>query len=235
MKRLQVVTESTHKAKEFANAVGARALSDFSQEIPGACWPRWVRGRSLPADRQPGSSYPYNTIISNVPGPQVPLYFVGARMVTHLGTGPLGDGMGTWPLLLELQRRADDQRDRRSGHAPGSRPLRGLHRGVIRRAWRRPPMSKPRQRASTRSSSTADALAPATKGARRDHRSRQGGAAGETRVAATPGDGDPAAGARVRRGRGAGGRGGVELPRRGVRRGRRDHRRRRWRPTSCSA
>ena len=37
---------------------------------------------------------PWNTIISNVPGPQVPLYFVGARMVTHLGTGPLGDGMG---------------------------------------------------------------------------------------------------------------------------------------------
>jgi hypothetical protein len=45
-------------------------------------------------------SSPYNTIFSNIPGPQVPLYFVGARMVTHLGTGPLGDGMGIGHCVL---------------------------------------------------------------------------------------------------------------------------------------
>jgi diacylglycerol O-acyltransferase / wax synthase len=93
LKRLEVVTASTHKAKEFANAVGARALSDFSQEIPGAL--ATLGARAVTALQIANRvSYPYNTIISNVPGPQVPLYFVGARMVTHLGTGPLGDGMG---------------------------------------------------------------------------------------------------------------------------------------------
>ena len=87
LKRLEVVTESTHKAKEFANAVGARALSDFSQEIPGAL--ATLGARAVTALQIANRvSYPYNTIISNVPGPQVPLYFVGARMVTHLGTGP---------------------------------------------------------------------------------------------------------------------------------------------------
>jgi WS/DGAT/MGAT family acyltransferase len=93
LERLQVVTDSTHKAKEFANAIGARALSDFSQEIPGLLAVLGARAAtSLQIANQ--VNYPYNTIISNVPGPQVPLYFVGARMVTHLGTGPLGDGMG---------------------------------------------------------------------------------------------------------------------------------------------
>lgn len=99
LRRLEVVTESTHKAKEFANAVGARALSDFSQEIPGAL--AVLGARAVTALQIANRfSYPYNTIISNIPGPQVPLYFVGARMVTHLGTGPLGDGMGIGHCVL---------------------------------------------------------------------------------------------------------------------------------------
>jgi diacylglycerol O-acyltransferase / wax synthase len=99
LERLRVVTESTHKAKEFANAVGARALSDFSQEIPGALS---VLGARAVTTLQIANrvTYPYNTIISNIPGPQVPLYFLGARMVTHLGTGPLGDGMGLGHCVL---------------------------------------------------------------------------------------------------------------------------------------
>ena len=35
-----------------------------------------------------------NTIITNVPGPQFPLYFTGARMVALYGMGPVMDGMG---------------------------------------------------------------------------------------------------------------------------------------------
>jgi diacylglycerol O-acyltransferase / wax synthase len=99
LERLKVVTDSTHKAKEFANAIGARALSDFSQEIPGALS---VLGARAVTTLQIANrvTYPYNTIISNIPGPQVPLYFLGARMVTHLGTGPLGDGMGLGHCVL---------------------------------------------------------------------------------------------------------------------------------------
>jgi hypothetical protein len=35
-----------------------------------------------------------NTIITNVPGPQIPLFFTGARMVALHGLGPIMDGMG---------------------------------------------------------------------------------------------------------------------------------------------
>jgi diacylglycerol O-acyltransferase len=35
-----------------------------------------------------------NTVITNVPGPQFPLYFTGARMVALFGMGPIFDGMG---------------------------------------------------------------------------------------------------------------------------------------------
>jgi len=33
-------------------------------------------------------------VITNVPGPQIPLYFCGAKMVSTFGLGPVLDGMG---------------------------------------------------------------------------------------------------------------------------------------------
>jgi diacylglycerol O-acyltransferase len=36
----------------------------------------------------------FNCVATNVPGPRVPLYFAGAKMVRMMGTGPIFDGMG---------------------------------------------------------------------------------------------------------------------------------------------
>ncbi len=39
----------------------------------------------------------FNTIVTNVPGAQVPMYMSGAKMVRSLGAGPCVDSMGLFP------------------------------------------------------------------------------------------------------------------------------------------
>jgi diacylglycerol O-acyltransferase len=41
----------------------------------------------------------YNCVITNVPGPQVPLYCTGARMISNFGTGPCADGLGLFHVI----------------------------------------------------------------------------------------------------------------------------------------
>ena len=36
----------------------------------------------------------FNCVVTNVPGPKVPLYFCGAKMVAMAGTAPVFDSMG---------------------------------------------------------------------------------------------------------------------------------------------
>ena len=50
-----------------------------------------------------GARSPINTIISNVPGPQVPLYLCCARLVCSAGCGPLIDHMGLFHAILSYE------------------------------------------------------------------------------------------------------------------------------------
>ena len=84
---------NTQSSKEMTNAIGARTLSDYSQFVPWALAGLATRtaGRFQLANR---TSMPINTVITNVPGPQIPLYMAGAQMVALFGMGPVTDGMG---------------------------------------------------------------------------------------------------------------------------------------------
>ena len=93
LERLRAVRESTHQSKELSSAVGARTLTEYSQFIPGGLAGLAARtaSRFEMANRVDPTA---NCVVTNVPGPREPLYFAGAKLVTMIGMGPIGDGLG---------------------------------------------------------------------------------------------------------------------------------------------
>jgi WS/DGAT/MGAT family acyltransferase len=91
--RLGVVQASTKASKAANEAVGARDLSQFSEFLPGGL--AALAARTAAQFQMATRTEPVvNTVVSNVPGPQVPLYFAGAQLVRFFGGAGLGDGMG---------------------------------------------------------------------------------------------------------------------------------------------
>ncbi len=93
MDRLAAIHESTAKSKTFADALGARTLVEYSEYLPGALLGRGIRL----AARLPGLA---GTVVTNVPGPQSPLYMRGARMVRTYGMLPLLYGTGLNHMVM---------------------------------------------------------------------------------------------------------------------------------------
>jgi len=91
--RLKAVHDDAASSKEMTNAVGAKLMTDYTQFIPSttAALAARMYTRLGMANR---TNPVFNCVITNVPGPQVPLYCAGARMVAHYGMGPVFDGMG---------------------------------------------------------------------------------------------------------------------------------------------
>jgi WS/DGAT/MGAT family acyltransferase len=99
LERLIAVNAGTSQAKELNNAVGAKTMTDYSQFIPSTLTASAAKlaSRLALANRIKPS---YNCVITNVPGPQVPLYFTGAKMLSNFGLGPAIDGMGLFHAIL---------------------------------------------------------------------------------------------------------------------------------------
>jgi len=91
--RLQTTHESLVEMKERHRALPAELLVDANQFIPPALFSRAARLTfSLGASR--ASRPAWNLVISNVPGPQFPLYMAGARLEAHYPISVITDGMG---------------------------------------------------------------------------------------------------------------------------------------------
>jgi diacylglycerol O-acyltransferase / wax synthase len=93
LERLNAVHEGAVQSKALTQAVGARLLTDYGQFIPSALAGSAARLYSRFGLANSANPF-FNTVVTNVPGPQQPLYFCGARMVTTYGMGPIGDGLG---------------------------------------------------------------------------------------------------------------------------------------------
>lgn len=99
LERLIEVNAGTSLAKELNNAIGAKTMTDYTQFIPSTLTASAAKlsSRLALANRFKPS---YNCVITNVPGPQVPLYFTGAKMLSNFGLGPAVDGMGLFHAIL---------------------------------------------------------------------------------------------------------------------------------------
>jgi hypothetical protein len=96
--RLAAVHEGTRNAKELNNAIGAKAMTDYSRFIPSTLTAQGARlaSRWGLANR---ISPIFNCVITNVPGPPIPLFNTGAKMVANYGTGPVTDGLGLFHVI----------------------------------------------------------------------------------------------------------------------------------------
>ncbi|HSG88247.1 MAG TPA: wax ester/triacylglycerol synthase family O-acyltransferase [Pseudomonadales bacterium] len=97
--RLAAVHEHTRDAKELVHAIGARLMTDINQHIPAATLA--LAGRLVTQMGLANMMSPVcNCVITNVPGPQVPLYMNGAQLVTQYGLGPVTDAIGLFIPVL---------------------------------------------------------------------------------------------------------------------------------------
>ncbi|MBV9915724.1 MAG: wax ester/triacylglycerol synthase family O-acyltransferase [Solirubrobacterales bacterium] len=91
VERLRRTHEAMLLVKERHKAMPADLLQDATQFIPPAVFARASRITfSLAAARKPI----WNLVVSNVPGPQLPLYMAGARLVANYPVSVITDGMG---------------------------------------------------------------------------------------------------------------------------------------------
>ncbi len=93
VERLQVIQNGTKQAKEVASAIGADTLSNWAEFAAPALAARAARlysSMKLADKHRPA----FNVTISNVPGPQFPLYSAGAKLVAWYPMGPIFDGGG---------------------------------------------------------------------------------------------------------------------------------------------
>jgi WS/DGAT/MGAT family acyltransferase len=90
IERLQAIHQTTKASKEAKSGVSARIMTDLSQHVPSATQVLAARlVNNIGIDRRV-----CNLFVSNVPGPQVPMYMNGARQITNFAMAPLNNGMG---------------------------------------------------------------------------------------------------------------------------------------------
>ncbi|MEQ6900716.1 wax ester/triacylglycerol synthase family O-acyltransferase [Nocardioides sp. YIM 152588] len=91
--RLRLLAERNRYAKEHHDAIGADTLQDWAEFAAPRTFGLAVRayaGLRLP-EKHP---VVHNLVISNVPGPPMPLYFMGARIEGLYPLGPVYHGSG---------------------------------------------------------------------------------------------------------------------------------------------
>lgn len=97
--RLRAIAAANTVAKEHSAAIGATLLQDWTQfagpAVFGVAMRVYARSRLT-------ESPVHNLVVSNVPGPQMPLYFLGAQVDAMYPLGPIFHGAGLNITVMSL-------------------------------------------------------------------------------------------------------------------------------------
>jgi diacylglycerol O-acyltransferase len=103
--RLMATHESLADMKERHRALPAELLQDANHFIPPAVF---HRAAQLTFRLSTGVGRPaWNLVVSNVPGPQLPLYLAGAKLVDNYPVSVITDGMGLNITVMSYNGRMD--------------------------------------------------------------------------------------------------------------------------------
>ncbi len=99
LERLRAVRQESVRAKRLTNTVGASLATELAHFLPSTttglmatAYCRYGLAKRLPPI--------FNTVITNVPGPNFPLYSMGSRMVANFGLGPVTHGIGLFQPVI---------------------------------------------------------------------------------------------------------------------------------------
>lgn len=90
LERVRRITSQTRQLKESRAALGVEMMMAVTEIAPRLMLPFVARASSLPI----------NMVVTNVPGPQFPLYLLGARMEASYPLVPLIEGTGLGVAIL---------------------------------------------------------------------------------------------------------------------------------------
>jgi WS/DGAT/MGAT family acyltransferase len=93
IKRLEKIHHNTVIGKLYQDAIDAKSLIAYAELIPFGLAGVAARYYSRAALAKKHNPF-FNVVITNVPGPQIPLYMAGHKLVVNMGTAPIFDGMG---------------------------------------------------------------------------------------------------------------------------------------------
>jgi diacylglycerol O-acyltransferase len=91
--RLEKIHHNTVIGKLYQDAIDAKSLIAYAELIPFGLAEVAARYYSRAALAKRHNPF-FNVVITNVPGPQIPLYLAGHKLVVNMGAAPIFDGMG---------------------------------------------------------------------------------------------------------------------------------------------
>lgn len=99
IERLEEIHENTARGKTYQKAIGAKTLAQLAEAVPFGIANQAARLYSRYQMAEMHNPV-FNVTITNVPGPQFPLYLRDHKVFTIMGMAPVVDGMGLIITIL---------------------------------------------------------------------------------------------------------------------------------------